>query len=95
MTGNSRTAIPSDGTHSTARLLDIAKLGYAQWLFGNIYESVVKIPERLATDPNRTSVLGPGSPLRYYAPVLPVTVQRPRRLSSPAGESKAPDGGWR
>jgi hypothetical protein len=74
MTGNSRTAIPSDGTHSTARLLDIAKLGYAQWLFGNIYESVVKIPERLATDPNRTSVLGPGSPLRYYAPVLPVTV---------------------
>jgi hypothetical protein len=32
-------------------------------LFGNIYEGVVKIPERLATDPNRTSVLGPGSRL--------------------------------
>ena len=74
MTGNSRTAIPSDRLHFTARLLDIAKLGYAQWLFGNIYEGVVKIPERLATDPNRTAVLGPGSPLRYYAPVLPVTV---------------------
>jgi hypothetical protein len=74
MTGNSRTARQFDRLQLTARLLDIAKLGYAQWLFGNIYEGIVKIPERLATDPNRPSVLGSGSPLRYYAPVLPVTV---------------------
>ena len=76
MTENAETAeeFSRSRLHLTARLLDIAKLGYAQWLFGNIYEAVVKIPDRLASDPNRTTVLGPGSPLRYYAPVLPVTV---------------------
>jgi hypothetical protein len=57
-----------------ARLLDVAKLGYAHWLFGNVYEGVVKVPERVAADPNRTTALGAGSPLRYYAPVLPVTL---------------------
>ncbi|HZU49893.1 MAG TPA: hypothetical protein VFA16_21955, partial [Mycobacterium sp.] len=41
--------------------------------FGNIYEAVVKMPERLAAQPS-PSVLGPGSPLRYYAPVAPITV---------------------
>ena len=56
-----------------ARLLDIAQLGHAEWLFGNIYEAVVKIPERL-TRAGPTSVLGPGSPVRYYAPVLPITM---------------------
>ena len=67
----------------TTRLLDIAQLGYAQWLFGNIYEAVVKIPERLSReaispdvrfDAGPASVLGPGSPVRYYAPVAPVTL---------------------
>jgi hypothetical protein len=75
MTENIATAAESGRRlRLAARLLDIAKLGYAQWLFGNIYEAVVKIPDRLATDPNRTTALGPGSPLRYYAPVLPVTL---------------------
>jgi Domain of unknown function (DUF1772) len=68
----------------TAKLLDIAQLGQAQWLFGNIYEAVVRIPERLAIEASdradgrvnadRTSVFGPGSPVRYYAPVAPVTL---------------------
>jgi Anthrone oxygenase len=68
----------------TARLLDIAQLGHAQWLFGNIYEAVVKIPERLSpkasdqadarNNAGPTSVLGPGSPVRYYAPVAPITL---------------------
>ncbi len=68
----------------TARMLNIAELGYAHWLFGNIYEAVVKIPDRLAVEAadqmnghdnvGPTSVLGPGSPVRYYAPVLPATL---------------------
>ena len=61
-----------------ARLLDIAQLGYAHWLFGNIYEAVAKIPDRLADEAaggeGGTSVLGPGSPVRYYAPVAPATL---------------------
>jgi hypothetical protein len=64
----------------TVRLLDVAQLGYAQWLFGNIYEAVVKIPERLAAErrdsaagPGSQAILAPGSPLRYYAPVAPIT----------------------
>ncbi len=64
----------------TAWLLSIARLGYAQWLFGHIYEAVVKMPERLALETVKadarlnggtTSVLGPGSPVRYYTPVAP------------------------
>ncbi|MCV7089871.1 DUF1772 domain-containing protein [Mycobacterium interjectum] len=53
-------------------------------LFGNIYEAVVKIPERLASAPRDAAsagggrgsagMLGPGSPLRYYAPVAPITL---------------------
>jgi hypothetical protein len=55
----------------TVRLLDVAQLGYAQWLFGNIYEAVVKIPERLAAERRDSAaragssvILAPGSPLR-------------------------------
>jgi hypothetical protein len=43
-------------------------------LFGNVYEAVVRMPERLADEPHAGSVLAPGSPLRYYAPVAPITV---------------------
>lgn len=56
------------------RLLDLAQLGQAQWLFGNIYEAVVKIPERLAAEARPPSVLAPGSPVRYYAAAAPITV---------------------
>ncbi|MBW0014039.1 hypothetical protein [Mycobacterium sp.] len=61
-------------TTVTARLLGLAELGYAHWLFGNIYEAAVRMPERLAGEPHTGSVLGPGSPLRYYAPLAPVTL---------------------
>lgn len=56
------------------RLLDLTQLGQAQWLFGNIYEAVVHIPERLAAQPRPSSVLAPGSPVRYYAAAAPITV---------------------
>jgi hypothetical protein len=69
---------------ATAALLDLAELGIASWLFGNVYEAVVKIPERLAvqrhetaTPPVKTrrpSVLGSGSPVRYYLPSVPLTL---------------------
>jgi hypothetical protein len=63
----------------TAALLDLAQLGHAQWFFGNVYEAVVKIPELLsdsadATDRPPRSVLGPGSPVRYYLPAVPVAL---------------------
>jgi len=54
----------------------IARLGQAHWFFGNLYEAVVDVP-RLLVDarPHREPrLLGPGSPLRYYAPAGPVTV---------------------
>jgi hypothetical protein len=65
--------------HRTAALLDLTQLGYAQWFFGNVYEAVVRVPDRLsdpaqASDAHARSVLGPGSPVRYYLPALPVTV---------------------
>jgi hypothetical protein len=68
-------------TRLTSWLLDLAELALAQWLFGNVYEAVVKIPERLATPSSdaagggadRTSILGTGSPVRYYVPAPPVT----------------------
>jgi Domain of unknown function (DUF1772) len=53
--------------------VDLMQFGIAQWFFGNVYEAVVKIPERLAADTRRTSLFGAGSPVRYYAPVVPVT----------------------
>ena len=77
-------AAPQSGVRtprSTARLLELAQLGHAQWLFGNVYEAVVKIPERLSAESSssatvngrQTAVLGPGSPVRYYAPAVPLT----------------------
>jgi len=66
----------------TAALLDLAQLGYAQWFFGNVYEAVVKIPDRLSartsdfgreSDVPPRSVLGPGSPVRYYLPAVPIS----------------------
>jgi Domain of unknown function (DUF1772) len=65
-----------------AIMLDLAQLGHAHWLFGNLYEAVVKIPERLSTDAANSagiigrpaSLLAPGSPVRYYVPVAPLTL---------------------
>lgn len=65
---------------ATETLLTLAQLGRAHWLFGNLYEAVARIPERLSepsdasgADPRPDSLLGPGSPARYYLPGLPVT----------------------
>jgi hypothetical protein len=63
----------------TVALLDLAQLGRAQWIFGNVYEAVVKIPELLSdsadtTDRPPRSVLGPGSPVRYYLSAVPVAL---------------------
>lgn len=66
---------------TTATLLTVAQLGYAHTLFGNLYEAVVKIPNRLAGcyDPNDgdrrlPGLFSPGSPVRYYLPGVPLTV---------------------
>jgi hypothetical protein len=65
---------------ATRRLLTLAQLGRAHWLFGNLYEAVVRVPERLSepadatgADPRPDSLLGKGSPARYYLPGIPVT----------------------
>jgi hypothetical protein len=57
--------------------LAVAEFTHAHWFFGNLYETVVKVPHRVAeaeASPElRRSPLGPGSPGRYYAPLAPVT----------------------
>ncbi len=58
----------------TDRLLSVARFGYAHWFFGNLYEAVVRVPDRLVATNDGTTPLGPGSPARYYLPVAPITV---------------------
>lgn len=61
----------------TGRLLMLAQLGHAQWFFGNLYEAVVRVPDRLAAEAGAAharSPLGAGSPLRYYVPAIPATL---------------------
>jgi hypothetical protein len=66
--------------HLAANLLALSQYGHAAWFFGNLYEAVVQVPERLAApDPGRpgrrtASPLGPGSPVRYYAAAAPATL---------------------
>lgn len=67
-----------------AALLTAAQLGQAQWLYGNVYEALTRIPDRLAEHRDLAvsdgesvslrSMLQAGSPVRYYLPVGPVTV---------------------
>ena len=61
--------------------LTLAQLGYAHWFFGNLYEAVVRVPERLSKekppgsdDPLPMSLLGSGSPVRYFLPGVPVVM---------------------
>ncbi|GGS96088.1 hypothetical protein GCM10010156_62900 [Planobispora rosea] len=53
-----------------------ARLGQLHWFFGNVYEAMVDMPRLLAdARPNRApELLGSGSPLRYYLPVVPPTL---------------------
>lgn len=58
-----------------ATLLNVSKFGHAHWFFGNLYEAVVRVPHRLASEQQGrsggASPLGRGSPVRYYAPGAP------------------------
>lgn len=51
-----------------------ARLGLGAWFFGNLYEGLVGMPQLLAdARSNRAPrLMGPGSPVRYFAPVAPV-----------------------
>jgi hypothetical protein len=53
-----------------------AKLGQVCWFFGNFYEAVVDVPRLLsdAQQQRRAGLMSPGSPLRYYAPIAPLTI---------------------
>jgi hypothetical protein len=54
----------------------VALFGQACWIFGNFYEAVVDVPQLLddARGQRPPRLLGAGSPVRYYAPVAPVTL---------------------
>lgn len=51
-----------------------ARLGLTAWFFGNLYEGLVGMPQLLAdAQPRRApGLMGPGSPVRYYAPAAPL-----------------------
>jgi len=51
-------------------------VGQLSWFFGNLYEAAVDVPRLLldAQQQRRPGVLTPGSPLRYYAPIAPLTI---------------------
>jgi hypothetical protein len=66
--------LPCRQRKRVAALLTLAQLGYAHWFFGNLYEAVVRVPDRLAEDRPLPSVLSSGSPLRYYLPGIPVVL---------------------
>lgn len=53
-----------------------ARLGQAAWFFGNLYEGAVGMPQLLAAARTRraTGLAGAGSPVRYFAPVVPVAI---------------------
>jgi len=44
--------------------------------FGNLYEAVVDMPQLLsdARQQRRSGLMAPGSPLRCYAPIAPLTL---------------------
>jgi hypothetical protein len=58
------------------RLLGVAEFSHAHWFFGNLYEALVKIPDRVAATEASPglprSPFGAGSPGRYYAPIAPI-----------------------
>ena len=62
--------------HQRSWLVAAADLGQSAWLFGNLYEGVVGVPQLLAdARPARAAgLLSPGSPVRYFAPAAPLAV---------------------
>lgn len=75
----SRPDAPPRRRRLAAALPGLTQLGHAHWFFGNLYEAVVKIPDRLASHDSprgsegAVSPFGPGSPVRYYAAAAPAT----------------------
>lgn len=67
----------------------VVRLGLAHWLFGNLYEEVVHMPERLGPSDR---LLGTGSPVRYYLPAAPITLAA---TVITAVEPGGADRGWR
>lgn len=61
---------------SGSRWAAIARVGLAYWFFGNLYEAMVDVPRLLADArlQRPPGLLGPGSPVRYYAPAAPLTL---------------------
>ena len=54
----------------------IAKAGQAAWLFGNLYEGAVGVPQLLgwAQAERPPGLLTTGSPVRYFAPIAPLAL---------------------
>ncbi|MBA8824848.1 hypothetical protein FHX42_002195 [Saccharopolyspora lacisalsi] len=52
----------------------MARFGRTAWFFGNVYEGLVGMPQLLADarEQRAPRLAGPGSPVRYYAPVAPL-----------------------
>lgn len=57
----------SERMKGTITMLSLAQVGYAEWLFGNLYEAIVRVPDLLAGG-RIASILGSGSPVLYYLP---------------------------
>ncbi|BBF99806.1 MULTISPECIES: anthrone oxygenase family protein [Pseudonocardia] len=64
----------------TGPALALARLTHVQWFAVNLYEAVVRIPERLADEHDRTDrprgrgPLRRGSPARYHVPAIPLVL---------------------
>lgn len=58
--------------------LAIARVSNTQWFLVNLYEAVVRMPDRLADEhdsekrPTRRGPLAPSSPARYHIPAAPI-----------------------
>ena len=61
-------------TAHVANVLTIAQVGYAHWFFGNLYEAVVRVPDRLAMEYDPQPPFAAGSP-RTADPRLVAQVQ--------------------
>jgi Domain of unknown function (DUF1772) len=71
--------ISEPGPSAAARSLPltIARVAHQQWFFVNLYEAVVRMPDRLADEhdsPARgaAGLLAAGSPARYHLPAAPI-----------------------
>jgi hypothetical protein len=78
----SRRPSPPSRQKTAASLLTAAQIGHAHWFFGNLYETIARIPQRMANAPDLAAegepvtlkvMLRPGSPVRYYLPAAPAT----------------------